>query len=1073
MKKILLLSAILGLAVTGFAFTPPDRPGDPFPVRETIFYAKNGNPDWLVIREGVHITANDLVRSYKTDLGLTDQDELVLYRTDKDDAGFVHYRYRQYNRGIKVEGAELLIHEQNGFVQTLNGKLVRGLLSDAQASLTAGDAVQLALAHVQADRYMWEDAKATAMLRHIRKDPQATFYPQPELVLADISFEQNPLHCRLAWSMVVYAEIPHSRKQVFVDAATGEIIGEIETMCDQNTPGTAETKYSGTRTIITDSLDANLFRLVETTRGGGIETYNMKEGTDYDLAVDFTDDDNFWNNVNADQDEAATDVHWGAEMTFDYYKTNHNYEGIDGNNMPLIGYVHYDKSWSNARWTGDWAVFGDGNGNNWSALTAVDVVAHEFTHGVTGNNAKLKYQNESGALNESFSDIFGTAIEFWAEPEQGDWLIGEDIISDGTLRDMSDPKVDQNPDTYKGEYWATGSADNGGVHTNSGVQNHWFYLLSDGGSGENDKSDTFSVSGVGIDTAAAIAFRNLRYYLVETSIYSDAREGSIQAAEDLYGICSTPVTETAKAWYAVGVGPEVIGSDLRMLQILDPAPFVCGVNDSELISVQFRYNGCNGELQAGDKIPMAYQIDGGTTVWDTLALTAPLAAGDTLDYTFPVPTSAFANPGTYHLLCRTGLGSDVDQSNNEASIQVERFVEQNVDMAVKKISQPASSCFLANESPAVDIGFFGCDSIAADEEITLFYSVNGAAPVSETIQLPATLHRGESFKHTFDAFSDFSAKGPYSIDAWVVYAPDFLSGNDTLRSFRIINPYPLTAQGILTFEGADASLDSIFIQPGRETEAGISANAKHTGAYGFRVTGGDVAKAYENGDVQSPNTTNVWNINAAFKTKVCLCADLTNMSSAQLRFERKQTYSNQYLTTLGVNLPYFSALRVLVNGEQLGVTYKPVSYSSDPWFTHYLNLNAYLGNQVEICFQTHTGLNQSLDPSDNGDKVYLDNIAVLGQTTAVTDLSGPAPEWKITPNPGTGAFKISYKAPEAQTLSIDVTDTPGRIVRTLKTTVSPGDNAIPLNMEGMAAGIYFVRLGSEKGKYSAARIMLE
>ena len=176
---------MLWLAAAGFAFSPPARPGDPFPVRETIFYAKNGNPDWLVIKEGVQITANDLVRSCKTDLGLTDQDELALYRTDKDDLGFVHYRYRQYNRGIKVEGAELLVHEKNGFVRTLNGKLVRGLMSDAQAGLTGENAVQLALAHISADRYMWEDARATAMLRHIRKDPQATFYPRPELVFVD------------------------------------------------------------------------------------------------------------------------------------------------------------------------------------------------------------------------------------------------------------------------------------------------------------------------------------------------------------------------------------------------------------------------------------------------------------------------------------------------------------------------------------------------------------------------------------------------------------------------------------------------------------------------------------------------------------------------------------------------------------------------------------------------------------------------------------------------------------------------------------------------------------------------
>ncbi|MBK7939630.1 MAG: M4 family metallopeptidase [Lewinellaceae bacterium] len=982
-----------------------------------------------MIRDGIQITAADLLRLHKQDLGLGEQDELVLYRTDHDGLGFTHYRYRQYHQGIKVEGGELLVHEQNGFVRTLNGKLVRGLLADIQPGVTQDKALQLALAYAPADRYMWEDESALAMLRRIKKDPGATFYPKPELVLADPSFEQKPGNFQLAWSMEVFAEAPLSKKQVLINAKNGALLGETELLCDNNTPGTAQTKYSGTRAIITDSISPDLYRLVETTRGGGIETYNMKKGTDYDLAVDFTDEDNHWNNVNAAQDEAATDVHWGSEMTFDYYQAVHGYSGIDGNNMPLIGYVHYDNNWSNARWTGDWALFGDGDGTSWKALTALDVVGHEFTHGVTGNNAKLKYQNESGALNESFSDVFGAAIEFWADTAQSDWLVGEDFIANGALRNMADPKAENNPDTYKGDNWATGSSDNGGVHTNSGVQNHWFFLLSDGGSGENDNNDTFSVAGLGIDKAAAIAFRNLRYYLVETSNYADAREGSLLAANDLYGACSTPVLETAKAWYAVGVGAEQIGNDLRMVEILGPTPFECGLADQEFIAVRLRYNGCVGDLVAGDKIPLSYQIDNGDVVWDTLTLNAPLVSGDTIDFTFSVPTTVFTNAGTFQLQCKTGLDTDVDLSNDGVAIQVERYVEQNVDMGLKTVSQPASNCFLAHESPAVDIGFFGCDSIAANEEITLFYSINGAAPVSETVQVPATLYRGESFKHTFSTSSDFSLKGAYSVDAWVQYGPDFLSGNDSLRSFRVINPFPLKAQTELRFEGGDASLDSIFIETRRETVAFISPEAKHTGANGFRITGGDVAKAYTNGEIQLPNTNNVWNINSAFRSKMCLCADLTNMSLAQVRFERRQSYSNQYLSTVGVNLPFFSALRVLANGDPISVTYKPVSYSSDPWFTHYLSLNDYLGSEVEICFQTHTGMNPAFDPSGNGDKVYLDNISIVGQTVAVTDLSESGAEWHVTPNPGSGAFVIAYKATEAQKLHIDVIDTYGRSVR--------------------------------------------
>ena len=178
----------------------------------------------------------------------------------------------------------------------------------------------------------------------------------------------------------------------------------------------------------------------------------------------------------------------------------------------------------------------------------------DFTHGLTSNTANLIYSAESGALNESFSDIFGTCVENYATPADWDWLIGEDLSS-SPFRSMSDPNSHGDPDTYFGTNWASlTGGDSGGVHTNSGVQNFWFYLLSEGGSGVNDNSDAYNVTGLGISTAAKIAFRSLTLYLIESSEFADARFYSIQAATDLYGACSPEVESTTNAWYAVGVG---------------------------------------------------------------------------------------------------------------------------------------------------------------------------------------------------------------------------------------------------------------------------------------------------------------------------------------------------------------------------------------------------------------------------------------------------------------------------------------------------------------------------------------
>jgi hypothetical protein len=197
-------------------------------------------------------------------------------------------------------------------------------------------------------------------------------------------------------------------------------------------------------------------------------------------------------------------------------------------------------------------TYGDGSSaDNFKPLTAIDVCGHEITHGLTSFTANLNYSNESGAMNEGFSDVFGTAIEWYARPAQHDWLIGGDFY---VIRNMSNPNAYGDPDTYKGTYWYTGTGDNGGVHTNSGVLNFWFYLLTAGGNGTNDNGFAYSVSGLGISKSQAIAFRTLTVYLVPTSNYSAARTASIQAASDLYGAASNEVTQTINAWDAVGVG---------------------------------------------------------------------------------------------------------------------------------------------------------------------------------------------------------------------------------------------------------------------------------------------------------------------------------------------------------------------------------------------------------------------------------------------------------------------------------------------------------------------------------------
>jgi Zn-dependent metalloprotease len=280
----------------------------------------------------------------------------------------------------------------------------------------------------------------------------------------------------------------------------------------------------------------------------------------------------------------ALDAHWGMEKTHDFYSTVMSRNSYDNNGGVIRNYVNAGMV-NNAAAYGEpynLMVYGMGDGSFMGPVVGLDVMGHEFTHMVTQHNGNggLDYQGESGALNESFSDIFGTCIEFYAKGADANWTIGEGVIlpAPGFMRSMSNPKLAENPDTYGGQYWVNPAdlqEDGGGVHYNSGVQNKWFYLLSQGGTGTNDKGDAYAVTGIGIAKAQQIAYRNLTTYILPQSKYIDAYTGSLEATKDLYGNDTTKqeYKSVKQAWYAVGIGAKpataineitVTNGDLRL-----------------------------------------------------------------------------------------------------------------------------------------------------------------------------------------------------------------------------------------------------------------------------------------------------------------------------------------------------------------------------------------------------------------------------------------------------------------------------------------------------------------------------
>ncbi len=480
---------------------------------------------------------------------MTKNDEFKSLRSEKDQIGYTHERFQQYYKGIKVEKGVYIVHSREGAIESLSGeyKLINEI--NTSPSISASEAIEKAKTFVNAEKYMWEQEKA--------------YTPEAELVIVENDYGKHPkdvYQMALAYKIDIYAAKPVRRDYIYVDAHTGEVVHVNAIIKTAQATGSADTRYSGTKTISTDSYNGS-YRLRDYSRGNGIITYNCQTSTSYTSAVDFTDNDNNWTAAeydNSAKDNGALDAHWAGMVTYDYFQDVHGRNSFDGNGALIKTYVHYDDNYENAYWNGSVFTFGDG-ASTFDILTSLDVFGHEFGHAVCSYTSDLTYSKEPGALNEAFSDIWGCAIEYHYAPEKDTWLMGEDIGY--VLRSLSDPKSKGLPDTYLGDNWVTSSADYYGVHTNNGPFCYWFYLISEGGSGTNDNNDSYNVTAIGIDKAEQIAYRIESVYMTSSSDYADARTFAIQAAQDLYGAGSQEEISVTDAMYAIGVGDAYGGTN--------------------------------------------------------------------------------------------------------------------------------------------------------------------------------------------------------------------------------------------------------------------------------------------------------------------------------------------------------------------------------------------------------------------------------------------------------------------------------------------------------------------------------
>lgn len=530
-------------------------------------------------------------------------EEVKVNRIDIDDLGMRHVRLTQEYQGVPVYGSGMIAHfKADGVLKAFNGTFAGNIDVKTEPGLTSDRAVELA-----------ETDLESFFGQGIHDQPELMVFPW---------LGQN----YLVWRMEIRSDTPMGRWEYFVDAQTGEIVFKANRIMDTDAIGTGTNAMGDARSHIDTDYDGAEYRMLDATRqaandphghggqmtaGSVIQTRVADPGLPGVIA---TDADNAWNG--AGQGSSVDGQVWTA-LVYDWLLATFNRNSFDDNGSSMITTVDYGlEGDNNAYWQGSQIVIWTWSAG-WRSLAACpDVIAHEWGHALTDYGSNLIYAGQSGALNESFSDMMGAAFEFAHDTlDTPDWLVGENgQLSGNAFRDMANPPAKNDPDYYEGTYWVntdgcvpSSQNDQCGVHTNSGVGNKWFYLLSDGGTHHG-----VTVTALGVEAAMQIAYRANMFYWTQSSNYSEAAYGTVTAADDLdpSGVWTAQVEN---AWEAVGVSmpaPQLeFTYPLGTPSLLTPA---VAATFEVLVTATYE-----GSVVSGSGT-LYYKIDGGTIQSSTM-----------------------------------------------------------------------------------------------------------------------------------------------------------------------------------------------------------------------------------------------------------------------------------------------------------------------------------------------------------------------------------------------------------------------------------------------------------------------
>jgi Zn-dependent metalloprotease len=461
-------------------------------------------------------------RANAAQLGVGDAGDLLVRDVVVDKDGSSHVRFDRTYQGLPVVGGDVVVHQDKaGKAHSSSGGVGKLSLSTKPA-VSASSVAKLKSGKQQLVVFVTEAGQSKLAYKVVSEGRNANGEP--------------------------------TGTETYVDAQSGKVLDSWSTVADDLGSGTG--LYSGTVGLDTTKSGTS-WTMVDPVRGSNA-TYNAGSL--------FSDADNVWGTgANTNAQSAGVDAHYGIAETWDYYKTVHGRNGIGNDGVGAKSYVH-DGAYVNASWSDSCFCmrYGDGDPSQGiGPLVELDIAGHEMSHGVTSRSAKLRYSGESGGLNESTSDIFGTAVEWYAAngSDTPDYVLGEEIFTDydpatNYIRRLDKPSMDG----ASADSWSK-NVGRLNVHYSSGVGNHFFYLLSEGSGAKTINGVAYNsptvngitVAGIGIGKAEKIWYRALTTYMTSRTDYKGARTATLNAATDLYGASSAERAAVNTAWAAVNV----------------------------------------------------------------------------------------------------------------------------------------------------------------------------------------------------------------------------------------------------------------------------------------------------------------------------------------------------------------------------------------------------------------------------------------------------------------------------------------------------------------------------------------